>query len=118
MEQAFAKQNPGADDCASRLKHFAMASVVLTLFFAVPLYDLIRFSAGSELYSYILLIPFISAYLIWLKKQNLPPVSQPVRGIAVGFLMTGAAVLIAYWLVLRPRLKLLEDDYLAMMMIS
>ena len=27
-------------------------------------------------------------------------------------------MLIAYWLVLRPRLKLMEDDYLAVMMVS
>src|SRR5262249_49640598 len=30
-----------------------------------PLYDLARFAIDSQLYSYILLIPFISAWLIW-----------------------------------------------------
>lgn len=97
---------------------FVLAALGLMLCFGVPLWNLAWFAAGSELYSYILLIPFISLYLVWPKRQNLPPVSPPARGIAAGFLTAGTAVLIAYWLVLRPRLKLMEDDYLAVMMIS
>jgi exosortase C (VPDSG-CTERM-specific) len=118
MVQMFSKQNPSPDGRSSRLKSFALATVVLVLCFSVPLYDLIRFAAGSELYSYILLIPFISLYLVWLKRKNLPPASPPARGTAAGFLLTGAVVLIAYWLVFRSRLELMEDDYLAVMMIS
>ena len=118
MEQMFAKQNPSPDGRSSRLKSFALATVVLGVCFAVPLYGLIRFAAGSDLYSYILLIPFISLYLVWPKRQNLPPASPPARETAAGFLTAGTAVLIAYWLVLRPRLKLMEDDYLAVMIIS
>jgi len=90
----------------------------LALCFVVPLWGLIRFAAGSELYSYILLIPFISLYLVWLNRQKLPPVSRPCRGIAAGFLTVGTIVLAAYWLGFRSRLKLIEDDYLAVMMIS
>jgi exosortase C (VPDSG-CTERM-specific) len=118
MEQTFAKQNPSPDGHSSRLKSFALATVVLGLCFSVPLYGLIRFAAGSELYSYILLIPFISLYLVWLKKGNFPACSQPVRKAAAGFLTAGAVMVIAYWLVLRPRLKLVADDYLAVMMVS
>ena len=114
----FAKQNPSPGGGSSRLKNFALAALVLALCFIVPLHDLIRFAAGSELYSYILLIPFISFYLIRLKRQNLPPASPPARGTTAGFLTAGTVVLIAYWLVLRSRLKLMEDDYLAVMMIS
>ena len=118
MKQAFAKPNPTPDGRSRRLKSFTLATVVLALCFTVPFYDLIRFAAGSELYSYILLIPFISGYLVWLKRHNLPLASPPARGTAAAFLMAGTVVLIAYWLVLRPHLKLMEDDYLAVMMIS
>ena len=103
---------------ARQLRSFGLATLVLALCFGIPLWDLIWFAAGSELYSYILLIPFISLYLVWLKRGSFPTCSQPARKAAAGFLTAGTVVIIAYWLVLRPRLKLVEDDYLAVMMIS
>ena len=118
MKQTFAKQNPSPDGRSSRLKSFALATVVLALCFAVPLYDLVWFAATSEFHSYILLIPFISLYLVWLKKGSFPICSQPAGKAAAAFLTAGTLVLIAYWLVLRSRFKLMEDDYLALMMIA
>jgi exosortase C (VPDSG-CTERM-specific) len=118
MKQTFASQNPSPDGRSSHLKYFALATVVLALCFAVPLYDVAWFAATSEFHSYILLIPFISAYLAWLKKGSFPICSQPARNAASVFLTAGTLVLIAYWLFLRSRLKLTEDDYLAVMMIS
>ena len=88
------------------------------LCFAIPLWDLIWFAGGSELYSYILLIPFISAYLVWLRKGSLPAGAQPASKVAAVFLSAGAGVQLVYWLALRSRLKSLEDDYLAVMMMS
>jgi Flp pilus assembly protein TadB len=76
MEQMFTKQNPDPEGRSSRLKRFALATIVLVLCFAVPLYDLIWFSATSEFHSYILLIPFISCYLVWLKKESIPMCSR------------------------------------------
>jgi exosortase C (VPDSG-CTERM-specific) len=118
MEQSFAKQNPSPDGRSSRLKSFALATIVLALCFAVPLYDLIWFAATSEFHSYILLIPFISAYLVWLKKGSIPICSQPARKASLVFLTAGTAALIVYWLFLRPHVKLMEDDYLAVMTVS
>ena len=120
--------NPGAQSpparllepagSARQLRSFGLATLVLALCFGIPLWDLIWFAAGSELYSYILLIPFISLYLVWLKRGSFPTCSQPARKVAAGFLTAGTVVIIAYWFVLRPRLKLVEDDYLAVMMVS
>ena len=84
----------------------------------MPLWNLAWFAATSEFHSYILLIPFISFYLVWLKKGSFPVCSQPARKAASVFLTAGTLVLIAYWLFLHSRLKLMEDDYLAVMMIS
>ena len=111
---------PGLEPAGSarRLRSFGLAIAGLALCFGLPLYDLVRFAGGSKLYSYILLIPFISAYLVWMKKDNLPSVFRPVRGAAAGFLTAGAVVLVAYWLVFRPRLEPVADEYLAVMMIS
>ena len=103
---------------ARQLRSFGLVTLGLALCFGIPLWDLIRFAAGSELYSYILLVPFISLYLVWLKRGSFPTCSQPARKAAALFLTAGTVVLIAYWLVFRPRLKLMEDDYLAVMMVS
>jgi exosortase C (VPDSG-CTERM-specific) len=118
MKQMFAKPNPSPDGRSSQLRSFVRATVVLALCFAVPLYDLIRFAAGSEFHSYILLIPFISLYLVWLKKESFPICYQPAGKATAAFLAAGTLVLIAYWLVLRSRFKLMEDDYLAVMMVA
>ena len=118
MEQTFAKPNQSPDGLYSRFIRFALATLVLALCFAVPLRDLARFAANSEFHSYILLIPFISLYLVWLKKGSFPICSQPARKAASVFLTAGTLVIIAYWLFFRSRLKLMEDDYLAVMMIS
>lgn len=96
-------------------RRFGLATLVLALLFAVPLCGLVRFTATSEFHSYILLIPFISLYLVWVKRKDIPTASPPARVWAAGLLAAGAAVLAVYWLVLRPRFKLVDDDYLAVM---
>ena len=83
-----------------RMRNFGLAALGPRALFCLFRYgNLICFAAGSELYSYILLIPFISFYLVWVKRQNLPPVFPPARGTAAGFLTAGTMVLLAYWLV-------------------
>ena len=99
-------------------RYFALSAVGLMLAFGFPLWNLILFAAGSALYSYILLIPFISSYLVWINRRNLPPHSPPPRRAAAGFVAAGSLILIVYWLVLCPRVKLAEEDYLAAMTIS
>jgi exosortase C (VPDSG-CTERM-specific) len=97
---------------------FKLAVLGLVLAFIVPLWQLASFAARSELYSYILLIPFISVYLSWLKRKPLPVQGLPLRGLATVFLAGGSLVLIAYWLHWRPQIKTLADDYLAFMMVA
>ena len=101
-----------------QFRSLGLATVVLVLCFAIPLWDLIWFAATSQFHSYMLLIPFISLYLAWMQRRSFPDGSQPAGKVAAAFLMAGAGVMLAYWLGLRPRFKLLEDDYLAVMMIS
>jgi exosortase C (VPDSG-CTERM-specific) len=40
--------------------------------FVQPLWRLMNYAAGSDLYSYILLIPFVSAYLLYVRRDQLP----------------------------------------------
>ncbi len=91
-------------------------AIALVLCFGFPLYDLARFAAGNDLYSYILLIPFISAYLVWLKWKSLPPFTEAARILAAVFFAGGLAMVSGYELASHSALRLTEDDYLAFMM--
>ncbi len=57
-------------------KILAWCTGVLVLGFAWPLYHLVRFSLGSDLYSHIPLIPFISAYLVWGQRRELSDIAR------------------------------------------
>lgn len=52
-------------------KLLGWCTAILVLCFAWPLYHLVRFSLGSDLYSHIPLIPFISGYLVWQQRRAL-----------------------------------------------
>src|SRR6185436_17369290 len=72
---------------------FVLSTIVLVLCFSLPLYDWTRFALQTDLYSYLLLVPFISAYLVWLRRNNLPAPSPPDRTLGLVFVISGAAVL-------------------------
>lgn len=65
-----------------RFRQFALVAGGLVICFALPLWRLARFAAGSDLFSYILLIPFLCVYLAWLRKNHLPAVSHPAKAAA------------------------------------
>ncbi|HEY1788706.1 MAG TPA: archaeosortase/exosortase family protein [Verrucomicrobiae bacterium] len=83
---------------------------ILACVFAIPLWKLFQFAAASELYSYILLIPLISLYLLCLKRASLPASSPPARSLGFAFFLIGGALLAAYWLWIRPG-PLAGNDY-------
>lgn len=56
----------------ARIVSFVVFLTILALLFWKPLVALALHAAGSELHSHILLIPFISAYLIHLDRKGLP----------------------------------------------
>jgi exosortase C (VPDSG-CTERM-specific) len=48
-----------------RLIGMAVFAVVLTGAFCLPLFGLMRYAMGTELHSHVVLIPFVTAWLIW-----------------------------------------------------
>ena len=90
--------------------------VLLVLAFTFPLYELARFALASDLYSYILLVPIVSAYLVWLQRSKLPPFSGQARLPAAGFFLAGLMVLAVYPLARRAGFAWPQDDFLALMM--
>ena len=89
---------------------------MLLLAFSLPLYELARFAAASDLYSYILLIPFVSGYMVWLERGTLPVFSGPARLPAIVLGLGGLAVLAVYPLARHYCLNWSQDDFLALMM--
>lgn len=83
--------------CFGRGVVFGLFALFLTAIFSGSLIALVRFAAHSELHDYILLIPFISGYLVWLRRKKLvvEPHSSPwlaLTSVSVALLGLGA-----YW---------------------
>jgi exosortase C (VPDSG-CTERM-specific) len=75
----------------------ACFAIVLLAAFAQPLLELVNYAAGSELYSYILLVPFVSAYLLYLRRDQLPKKYVIDLPLAIVSLAGGLGVLAITW---------------------
>lgn len=104
-----------ATGCRAAWVRFGVGVTVLTVGFAQPLTDLLRFALSSSLFSHILLIPFISFYLLCQKENPCPTVPSRPSLWAVLPVLTGGVLLCAYWLVWRSEASLPRTDYLAVM---
>jgi len=93
-------------------------AIVLLAAFARPLLALVNYAAGSELYSYILLVPFVSAYLFYLRRDQLPKKYVADLPLAIVSLAGGLAILaITWWLDFAGRAPT-DTDYLALLALS
>jgi len=97
---------------------FLPAITGLVLCFSLPIYHLAQFAVKSDLYSYILLMPFVSLYLAWMKRKSLPVRSEPAWRSGTGLLAAGLAVMAAYWLADRQGWRLTTEDGLAFTIFS
>jgi exosortase C (VPDSG-CTERM-specific) len=75
----------------------AFSGIALLAAFAMPLLALINYAARSQLYSYILLVPFISAYLLYLRRDQLPKTCVTDLPLAVVSLAAGLGVLVVIY---------------------
>ena len=75
--------------------------MVLLLGFALPLWRLARFALHDELYSHILLIPFITGFLVWTKRGQLASDSRPSLQLGLLSLVGGGLLLAGYWIAVR-----------------
>ena len=95
-----------------QLRLLAIYTTLLVLCFAKPLFDLVRFALHNELYSHILLVPFVSLYLAWLKKDKLLHDSSPEPKLALLPLAAGLVSILGF-LALHSCLQLAPVDSLA-----
>jgi exosortase C (VPDSG-CTERM-specific) len=76
---------------------FTAALAVLLLVFSKPLYHLFRFALNEELYSHIILVPFIAGGLIALDRKKLPLFSTPDISTATIAVIAGSALIVWHW---------------------
>jgi exosortase C (VPDSG-CTERM-specific) len=72
-------------------------AIVLLLVFARPLLMLISYVARSQLHSYTLLVPFVSAYLLYIRRDQLPKNYTTDLPFALLFLVVGFVALTFTW---------------------
>jgi exosortase C (VPDSG-CTERM-specific) len=89
---------------------------ILVLCFIYPLCILAGFAFDSEFYSYILLIPPISGYLIWLRRAGLGTDVRPSWGAAAAAAAGGGAILGAYFYARQQGWFPADADFLAVIM--
>jgi len=90
-------------------------AILLALAFFKPLYALTVHAAGSDLHSHILLVPFISLYLIRLNSKQLPRAYGSSPGFAVIPFLAGLAALLGAFGGHGLVQPLSHNDYLALM---
>jgi exosortase C (VPDSG-CTERM-specific) len=98
-----------------QLQKLAVADGLVLGCFCWPLCQLALFAAHSELFSYILLIPLVSVYLIWSAREPLNISILPCWPGAVAGFMAGAGLLAAYWMARGSGWAPARQDYLALM---
>jgi len=89
--------------------------VVLTLAFIQPLAQLMLYAAGRDLHSHILLVPFISGYLLYTQRASLP---APGRRSFVGTAILGSVGVAALTAGFGWREGLSLNDHLALMALA
>lgn len=94
-----------------RVGGFAGYCILLALLFIQPLIRLMLYAAHSDLHSHILLVPFISGYLIYIQRGQLP---AGYRSSIAGMVTIGLAGIatLAAWIVWRGSLSI--NDGLAL----
>ena len=88
--------------------------LLTVVLFIQPLVRWADFARRMDLDSYILLVPFIAAYLLFLRGKRLSHDFASAPGWAAGFALAGTAALMACWRVGAPVPGADESDYLAL----
>jgi len=113
-ERTFSAFNEGTElvHAGKRLRLFSLFVLGLSFLFALPLIGLLRYSLNSDLYSHVVLIPCISAYLIWLRRgQPLPVISSSPALVVIPLALGLASLKEICWPGMFPAAGSREDHY-------
>jgi exosortase C (VPDSG-CTERM-specific) len=115
---ALGEAGPVATSLHRRLLGFLLFTAALVAAFGGILTRLMIHAAGSELHSHIILIPLVSAYLLYLRRADLPNEYPSSAGWSAVPLVMGIAALIAASASGVFHRSLSHNDYLALMTLS
>ena len=96
---------------SSRNHQFALFCLVLLAVFHRPLQELIFFSFSSDLFFYILLVPFVSIYFLYIRKKKI------FSDISYSYISGSLIILVGFILFIIARkwqIRLTSNNYLAM----
>jgi exosortase C (VPDSG-CTERM-specific) len=100
---------------AGRVKLFIGFAGLLVACFIVPLFSLFAYAAGTELHSHILLVPFISGYLLYLRRAELPMQYWSSSVIGSVFAILGLGTVVLAMIFQRSAQPFSQNDHLALM---
>ncbi len=83
-------------------RRFVIAMLVLLAGFAWPLFQLFSFSLSHSFYSHIVIIPLVSGYFVWLRRDTLR-LSGPAAVLPGAVLLAVGALLLAGYLTADPK---------------
>ncbi len=91
-----------------------LCGIALLVCFAWPLYQWAKFALASDLYSYTLLVPFVSAYLFRTNQKRKAAGELSVQALVPGLiLLIGILILAGFWLVRLSGIQLERQDAVA-----
>jgi exosortase C (VPDSG-CTERM-specific) len=102
-------KRPLAAEDRRQLRRLIIYSALVVAAFAWHFFNLFRYTLDTELHSHVVLIPFISAWLLRLKAEELPRGYHGSFGWAAAFVLAGMAVLLAAWMTPGADLLSLND---------
>ena len=82
-------------EVSRRFAGWVLYLVILCGAFALPLREFVIFAAGSDVHSYVLLIPFVTAYLIYIRWKHLSRELSSAWGFALVSAAAGTGALLA-----------------------
>lgn len=98
-EGGISGSGPTKNNKMRRIWASACFAIILLGAFAQPLLALINYAGRNDLYSYILLIPLVSVYLLYIRRDRLPKDYVADWSLAIVLLAAGFGVLaFRYWL--------------------
>lgn len=94
------KERPVGDSVAGSVasghwRRFGLALAVLTLAWILPLRDLFQVGMKVELFSHVLLVPVVCAYLIWVDRTRLPATGRPWLALGIPTAVLSILVVLA-----------------------
>ena len=100
------------------MRKFLLTSAILAMCFAKALLEWFTFAFDSDLFSYCLLIPVVSAYLVWSRRNELDQIPQHRSALAWIPGLCGLLILLCWWSVGKTSWNLARQDYVALMILA